>query len=595
MKNLILPFLLVLPVTAFGQVPLTTAQIAKRVSPSVVVIKGKADSGDVLGSGFMVSKDGKIVTNLHVIKDLKAASIHTVTGKIFDSISVLATDQRRDLAILRVGGFDLPALDLGNSDALAVGEPVVIVGSPRGLNGTVTAGILSAVRDGGEGFKVLQTDAAVNPGNSGGPLVNNKGQAVGVVSFKLRSAEGLNFAIPINYVRELLNSLHEPMTFEQMRRSLRVTPTTSKAPGTTKSKTAANAATSTERQLSVGGFVAQDVESLVKRLMVSGPKPKSEFETAEQYEKRLVLAKDPRQLFFVLPEHPVPNDWLNIFRYDAEAQVMTVDLPVSSDKVYAVEPQFNNFNPVSERWQGRNFYKLDLKQRSVSSRRYLGSNAFGVQKLISYMEYLRFGLTLDEAGLHQTSYSWPISPADAQAVKAFLRVGVLCVQSVPSVYKDEQHDEPTTSDPVELVVNRYYLPVLIQQLWIVDSRSGTIVQKFVDIPTALASQPVLGVKDLDGSVALTVGTLVEYSGERPVFHGVVKNVSGQSLIVDTLMVTVHRKDGSVVQFALDLCGVQWCDFPKDAVRIVSHTFPANSFPAAEFDSVSVEVKSISKE
>jgi S1-C subfamily serine protease len=93
------------------------------------------------------------------------------------------------------------------------------VGSPRGLEGTVTAGILSSVRDSGEGFKVLQTDAAVNPGNSGGPLVNNRGQAIGVVSFKLRSAEGLNFAIPINYVRGLLNNLHDPISLEQMRLS----------------------------------------------------------------------------------------------------------------------------------------------------------------------------------------------------------------------------------------------------------------------------------------------------------------------------------------------------------------------------------------
>jgi S1-C subfamily serine protease len=129
-------------------------------------------------------------------------------------VSVLAVDERRDIAIVKVAGFDLPVLDLGNSDALAVGEPAVIVGSPRGLEGTVTAGILSSIRDSGDGFKVLQTDAAVNPGNSGGPLVNNKGQAIGVVSFKLRSAEGLNFAIPVNYVRGLFNNLHEPMTLE---------------------------------------------------------------------------------------------------------------------------------------------------------------------------------------------------------------------------------------------------------------------------------------------------------------------------------------------------------------------------------------------
>jgi hypothetical protein len=84
----------------------------------------------------------------------------------------------------------------------------------------VASGILSSVRDSGDGFKVIQTDAAVNPGNSGGPLLNNQGQATGVVSFKLRSADGLNFAVPINYVRGLLDNLQEPVTLEQMRRRL---------------------------------------------------------------------------------------------------------------------------------------------------------------------------------------------------------------------------------------------------------------------------------------------------------------------------------------------------------------------------------------
>ncbi len=101
------------------------------------------------------------------------------------------------------------------TNSVTVGERVIVVGSPRGLEGTVTAGILSSVRE-GEGLKVLQTDAAVNPGNSGGPLVNDKGLAVGVISFKFRSAEGLNFAIPINYVRGLLNNLHRPISLKQM-------------------------------------------------------------------------------------------------------------------------------------------------------------------------------------------------------------------------------------------------------------------------------------------------------------------------------------------------------------------------------------------
>ena len=217
-------FLVVLS-TAFGQISLTTAQIAKRVSPSVVVVQGKTDSGDVLGSGFIVSKDGKIVTNLHVIRDMKTASVQLANGEVFDSPSVLAVDELRDLAIIRIAGPNLTTLAMGNSDTLTVGERVVVVGSPLGLDTTVTAGILSAIRDSGKGFKLLQTDAAVNHGNSGGPLVAGNGLAIGVVSSILRSdsAQGLNFAIPINYVRGLLNNLHEPMNLEQMRRTLGTT------------------------------------------------------------------------------------------------------------------------------------------------------------------------------------------------------------------------------------------------------------------------------------------------------------------------------------------------------------------------------------
>lgn len=222
---------LILPI-ALGQTALTTAQIAKKVSPSVVVIQGETDNGDVLGSGFIVSKDGKIVTNLHVIRDMTTASVHipnraigrgwSIEGKVFSSVFVLATDETKDLAIIKVAGVDLPVLGLGNSDTLTVGEQVVVVGSPLGLDATVTAGILSAIRGSGEGYTVLQTDAAVNHGNSGGPLVSATGLAIGVISSILRSdsAQGLNFAIPVNYVRGLLNSLHEPQTFEQMRRSL---------------------------------------------------------------------------------------------------------------------------------------------------------------------------------------------------------------------------------------------------------------------------------------------------------------------------------------------------------------------------------------
>jgi hypothetical protein len=202
-----------------------TASIAAKVSPAVVLIKGASSDGTVQGSGLIVSPDGKIATNLHVIRDLKTAGVQLASGEIFDSVSVLAFDERRDLAILRIAGFDLPTIELGNSNDVKTGERVVAIGSPLGLQGTVTAGVVSAIRDDpfGSGAKVIQTDASVNSGNSGGPLLNDRGQAIGVITFNVKrggQGEGLNFAMPINYVRGMLDSLQKPMSLDELRANL---------------------------------------------------------------------------------------------------------------------------------------------------------------------------------------------------------------------------------------------------------------------------------------------------------------------------------------------------------------------------------------
>src|SRR5882762_6823897 len=149
----------------------STPEIVKKLAPAVVLVEGTTGSDTVLGSGFVLSADGKIATNLHVIRDLKSGGVQLSSGEVFDFFSVLAFDERKDLAIIQIAGFDLTVVELGNSNETKPGESVVAIGSPRGLQGTVTAGVVSALRDDplGQGFKLIQTDAAINPGNSGGP------------------------------------------------------------------------------------------------------------------------------------------------------------------------------------------------------------------------------------------------------------------------------------------------------------------------------------------------------------------------------------------------------------------------------------------
>lgn len=207
---------------AFGQSNSVSTDIVAKAAKSVVLLKGVTDGGTVSGSGFLISTDGKIATNLHVIRDMKSCGVQLASGESYDKLTVLAFDDRKDLAILKIAGFDLPAIELGNSNEVRPGEPVIAIGNPDGLQGTVTGGMVSAVRDDpfSGGYKVIQTDAASNPGNSGGPLINSQGQVIGVITSKLRSSEGLNFAVPINYLRGLMASTDKPITLAELRTAL---------------------------------------------------------------------------------------------------------------------------------------------------------------------------------------------------------------------------------------------------------------------------------------------------------------------------------------------------------------------------------------
>jgi hypothetical protein len=214
------------PTLAFGQNSSVSADIVAKAAKSVVLLKGVTDAGTVYGSGFLISADGKIATNLHVIRDMKSCGVQLASGELYDKLTVLAFDDRKDLAIVKIAGFDLPAIELGNSNEVRPGEPVIAIGNPDGLQGTVTGGMVSAIREDpfSGGYKVIQTDAASNPGNSGGPLINGQGQVIGVITSKLRSSEGLNFAVPVNYLRGLMTSTDKPMELAELRAALNNAP-----------------------------------------------------------------------------------------------------------------------------------------------------------------------------------------------------------------------------------------------------------------------------------------------------------------------------------------------------------------------------------
>lgn len=178
------------------------AEIVAHARPAVVVIE--TDKG--FASGFVIKPDGIIVTNHHVVADATAMAVKLASGEVYRNVYLLGSDPTDDLAFLKIEAVDLPTIPLGNSNDVQVGEEVLLVGAPQGLEQTVSNGLISGIRL-DEGVRVLQTSAAASPGSSGGPLLNRNGEAVGVMSFKVVNGENLNFTIPINYVRGKLGNL----------------------------------------------------------------------------------------------------------------------------------------------------------------------------------------------------------------------------------------------------------------------------------------------------------------------------------------------------------------------------------------------------
>jgi len=194
----------------------------ERVSPSVVSIAAvgmdrfEAESGikNVVGSGFIISDDGLVLTNSHVVFDRQAISVTLDDGRRSQAV-LLGADPIYDLAVLRISDprRDAPKAVLGDSDRVRIGEDVVAIGNPLALEQTLTRGVVSGLNRFGAdspfslALPLIQTDAPINPGNSGGPLFNRCGEAIGITTLMAADAQNIGFAVPINIVRQFVPEL----------------------------------------------------------------------------------------------------------------------------------------------------------------------------------------------------------------------------------------------------------------------------------------------------------------------------------------------------------------------------------------------------
>lgn len=184
---------------------LSTKDIARSNLPAVVHIEVFNERGEKksTGSGFIVSANGLITTNYHVVEGADTAKVFLQSGEGFSVEGIVEMDDKRDFALIRIPAVNLPVVSLGNSDNVGIGEKVIAIGSPVGLSGSVTEGILSQIRLRDE-YKMMQHDAAISPGSSGGPLFNEAGEVIGVNTSQRIDGQNLNFALPINYIRGVL-------------------------------------------------------------------------------------------------------------------------------------------------------------------------------------------------------------------------------------------------------------------------------------------------------------------------------------------------------------------------------------------------------
>jgi S1-C subfamily serine protease len=195
-------------------------KVVKKVGPAVVAIGIKksesprrfGSESDGSGSGMIIAPDGFVLTNDHVVENTRSVEVTFTDGHTY-AAEIIGTDPATDLAVVRVSGGRFPVVELGDSDSLSVGQLAIAIGNPLGFQSTVSAGVISALgrvlrsRSGRLIENVIQTDVALNPGNSGGPLVDSRGRVIGINTAMIFMAQGISFSIPVNTAKWVAGEL----------------------------------------------------------------------------------------------------------------------------------------------------------------------------------------------------------------------------------------------------------------------------------------------------------------------------------------------------------------------------------------------------
>lgn len=195
---------LLISASAFAQKK-SPGEIARQQSQAVVVIESLDDRGTIIGqgSGFIVTPNGAVVSNLHVVQGAAMVRVKLPSGDIYKTADLVDVDDAKDIVIIKIKGFKLPTVTLGDSDKAETGDAIVAISSPEGLTNSLSTGVISGVRR-LDTHRVFQITAPISRGSSGGALFNADGEIIGIVTYLLKSGQNINFAVPINYARGMI-------------------------------------------------------------------------------------------------------------------------------------------------------------------------------------------------------------------------------------------------------------------------------------------------------------------------------------------------------------------------------------------------------
>ena len=217
-KIAILIFVVLLGAILFfvSQSPSTSA-IFEREKNNIVSItsSGGLLNSSVTGTGFVIDSSGKILTNYHVIRGAYKCYVKFLNNEVYNEVSILTVDAKRDIVLLKINAVNLPKSNLGNSDKTKIGDKCYVIGNPLGIERVISDGIVSNIINSEKGYKLIQITAPVSHGNSGGPVYNKKGKVIGIATSSLSEGQNVNFAVPINYAKALFTDKQQVIPLKE--------------------------------------------------------------------------------------------------------------------------------------------------------------------------------------------------------------------------------------------------------------------------------------------------------------------------------------------------------------------------------------------